>query len=260
MTALTDHPSSEFVKILYIGESGSGKTGSLVSLVKAGYSLRILDMDNGLDALRNFIKKECPERMSSVDYETRRDKMKMTAAGPQPIPKAFVQATQLLNEWSDGTKPETWGANTIFVLDSLTHLGRAAYNWAKGMNPGVKDRRQLYGMAQAACEDIISMLCAEDFRCNVILISHIEQRQKKDGTLREQVTAIGEALGPKVPTYFNTFVLAESRAVGSSSKKEIKTIPTATLDLKNPAPFEVEKVLPLETGMATLFESLKAAQ
>lgn len=260
MVSLRSHPSAEFVKLLYIGNSGSGKTGSLVSLVKAGYKLRILDMDNGLDALRNYVFSECPDKIDLIDYETRRDKMRMTAAGPKPIPKAFVQATQLLNEWSDGTKPEEWGAETIFVLDSLTHLGRAALNWASGMNPTAKDRRQIYGLAQAAVEDIISMLCSEDFRCNVILISHIEQRTKKDGTWAEQVTAIGEALGPKVPTYFNTFILAESRAVGTTAKREIKTIPTTTLDLKNPAPLKVEKVLPLETGMATLFKSLKAAQ
>ena len=35
------------IKLLYIGDSGSGKTGSLASLVKDGYKIRILDYDSG---------------------------------------------------------------------------------------------------------------------------------------------------------------------------------------------------------------------
>mgnify|MGYP001496439716 CR=1 FL=1 len=49
MTSLADHHASSLVKMLYIGDSGTGKTGSLVSLVDAGYKVHVLDMDNGLD-------------------------------------------------------------------------------------------------------------------------------------------------------------------------------------------------------------------
>ena len=44
MPKLSDHQSNDFTKLLLIGDAKSGKTGSLVSLVKAGYKLRILDM------------------------------------------------------------------------------------------------------------------------------------------------------------------------------------------------------------------------
>ena len=55
MPSLANHQSNEFTKLLIEGDSGSGKTGALASLVKAGYKLRILDMDNGLDALKQTI-------------------------------------------------------------------------------------------------------------------------------------------------------------------------------------------------------------
>ena len=48
MPTLDTHQSSEFTKLLYLGDSGSGKTGSLVSLLKAGYKIKVLDLDNGV--------------------------------------------------------------------------------------------------------------------------------------------------------------------------------------------------------------------
>ena len=47
----SEHKSRKYVKLLYLGDSGTGKTGSLVSLVQAGYKLRVIDLDDGLDAL-----------------------------------------------------------------------------------------------------------------------------------------------------------------------------------------------------------------
>ena len=49
MPNLSKHQSSEFTKLLLMGDSKSGKTGALASLVLAGYKLRILDFDNGLE-------------------------------------------------------------------------------------------------------------------------------------------------------------------------------------------------------------------
>ena len=56
MPALSDHQSSQTTKMLFIGDSGSGKTGALASLAAAGYNLRILDVDNGVDILANLLR------------------------------------------------------------------------------------------------------------------------------------------------------------------------------------------------------------
>ena len=119
---------------MWIGHSGAGKTGGLTSLVKAGYKLRILDLDNGLDALVNHIKAECPDKLASVDYETVRDGIKGSTTGIKTTSKAFVKVASLLDKWSDGTIPSEWGPEYILVLDSLTALGRAAYAWAQALN------------------------------------------------------------------------------------------------------------------------------
>ena len=242
---------------MWIGHSGAGKTGGLTPLVKAGYKLRILDMDNGLDALVNHIKAECPDKLSSVDYETVRDIVKSSTTGPKVTSaRAFVKAASLMDKWSDGSIPSEWGPEYIFVLDSLTALGRAAYSWAQSLNPTAKEKRQWYGEAQNGIEDLIALLTGESFRTNVIVISHVDLREQPDGSTKGFASSIGASLGPKLPRYFNTLVLSESVGSGKTIRRRIKTFPTALIDLKNPAPMKIEAEYPLETGMADLFRQL----
>src|SRR5688572_19656702 len=101
MPSLDQHQSNDFTKLLLIGDAKSGKTGSLVSLVKAGYKLRIIDMDNLLDILKYMVMEECPEQASNVEYRTIRDRRKMTAAGPmiEGTPKAYIEATKMIELW-----------------------------------------------------------------------------------------------------------------------------------------------------------------
>ena len=259
MPSLADHHSGKFTKLLYLGDSGTGKTGSLVSLMKAGYKLRVVDFDNGLDVLKEFGQKECPDKLANVDYETVRDPYKASPIGPvvSGVPRALVNSLKLLNKWPDETVPAEWGPEFILVMDSLTGLGKAAFEWAKGMNPGAKDPRQWYHQAQQAVDNVISLLTSEAFHANVIIIAHVQFVEQNDGSVRGYANTIGKALGPMIPTYFNTMVLAKTQGAGANVKRTIATVPTALIDLKNPAPFKVDKELPLETGLATLFEKLR---
>jgi hypothetical protein len=253
MPTLEEHQSSEYSKLIYIGDSGTGKTGSLVSLLADGYKFKILDMDNGLDSLVYYAREQCLDKLGNVEFETIRDEYTSGKVGPKikGSPKAFVAALDKLTEWSGIEDP-----NTIFVLDSGSAFGRAAFEWAKGMNPTAKDPRQWYFTAQQAFESTIAMLTGEQFRMNVILISHVNYKEVVEGTNKGYVNAIGSALGPTIAKYFNTLILAESSGSGSNVRRRIKTMPTGVIDLKVPTP-KVEKELPLETGLSTLFKTLK---
>ena len=258
MPSLSQHSSAEFVKVLYIGSSGVGKTGSLASLVP-DYDLRIIDMDNGLDALANIVKRDYPNRLASIEYETIRDKMKSSPMGPVTAgaPQAAVKAIKLMDKWTDGSEPASWGAEKILVLDSLTHFGRAAFAWARGMNPSAKEPRQWYKTAQDLVADMIGLLTSDDFRTNVIVCTHIDWRQDAQGMNRGFANSIGEALNDKLPSFFNTFLMAESRVMGKDIQRRIFTAPTNLIDLKNPAPWKLSGNYPLETGMADIFKVLK---
>lgn len=257
MPSAAEYTSSRFHKLLLIGNSGAGKTGALTSLVEAGYRVRILDLDQGLDALINHVKAKNPALLSQIDYMSFRDQVKMGPAGPMVVnPKALTKSLSALDKWEDGSEPRQWGDKTVFVLDSLTMLGRHALAWAKHANPSFKDPRLWYGPAQGVIEDTIANLTSEDFQCNVIVISHIDLREQKDGTVKGFAMAVGEALGPKIPIYFNTVVLSEPTGTGMNVKRKLKTLPTTVLDLKNPAPMKMLAEYPIETGLADIFKAL----
>lgn len=260
MPSASAYSKSPFVKLLLVGNSGAGKTGALTSLVEAGYKLRIIDMDTGLDALINHVSAKDPKLLEAIQYQSFRDRMKATSAGTKTDgpPKAYVHALQALETWPDDkTDPATWGNDTILVLDSLTNAGRAAFLWAKAMNPSSKDPRQWYKAAQDLIEDMIANLTSDSFATNVIVISHVDLVETQIG-IKGYASSIGKALGPKLPRFFNTMILSEVSGSGEKVRRRLKTVPTAFLDLKNPAPMRIESEYDISDGMAKIVKALKS--
>lgn len=268
MPSLANHQSNSYTKLLVEGDSGSGKTGALTSLVAAGYKLRILDFDNGLDTLKQFIEHQCPDKLDNVEFRTIIDKRKSSALGPviDGSPKAFIDATKMLDRWKykdesgaeiDYGIPSEWGPDTILVVDSLTRMSDAAFDWRLSLvvNTGKYDMRAVYGDAQDAIESTLALFQSNNFQTNVIVISHIRYMERADGLTKGYPKSVGSALSPNIPTYFNSVAQFETSAGG---KRTLKTQATALLDLKNPAPFSMAKEYPIDTGLADFFGVLRA--
>lgn len=258
MTSLTEHQSTKTIKLLLMGDSGAGKTGALTSLVNAGYELLIVDMDNGLDALVQFIRKVCPDKLSRVQFETCTDTFRASPSGPvlDGPPKSFSRAIELLEKWSDGRKtPDLEG--TIVVLDSLTFFSRAALRYAKFMNSGPKvDGRMIYFHAQSYITGVLEFLRSSNFKPHTIVISHIDYEANDVGLFKGFPRSVGRALNDDIPAYFNSALLVE--CTGVPPRRLIRTAPTNLVLLKNPAPFKIPAELPLETGLADFFAAVKS--
>lgn len=268
MPALSDHQSNEYTKLLLIGDAKSGKTGSLVSLVKAGYKLRILDLDNLLDILKYCIQEQCPSMIGNVEFRTIRDKRKMTQTGPviDGSPKAFIEAIKMLDHWkykaADGTEvdlgiPAKWGGDCILVIDSLSRLCDACYDWREPLTPrgksGEYDNRATYGDAQDAIETILATLTSGTFETNVIVMAHVTYQLQLDGTPKGFPQGVGQKLSPKIPQYFPSVVLYTNQG----GKRTLQTNSTPLIDLANPKPFAMAKSYPIETGLAEFFAVLR---
>ena len=254
MPSLADHEKSRFVKLLFVGNSGAGKTGALASLVEAGYDLRIADFDSGLDALI-FHLKEKKLDLSKVNFMSFRDKVKMGSTGTKldGPPRAYPGVLAALDEWEDGSAPADWGEDTVFVLDSLTNVGRAAFWWAKHTNPTTREPRQWYSTGQDLLMDLLANLTSEDFKAHVIVISHLVMAQDTSGMMKQFASSLGKAKGPLIPAFFNTMLLSEV----TKGQRTIHTVPTKMLDLKNPAPSIVSASYPMESGLAEIFKVLR---
>jgi hypothetical protein len=268
MPSLANHQSNTLTKLLLIGEAMSGKTGSLVSLVKAGYRLRIQDYDNKLDVLKYYVQNECPEMLENIEYVSLRDRRKTTPAGSviDGKPKAFVEGMKLLDHWrykdDGGTdvdlgKPSEWGPDCILVIDSLSRLCDAAFDFREPLVPvgksGERDMRAVYGDAQDAVEMLLATLTSSNFGTNVIVIAHVQYMELGDGTTKGFPQGVGQKLSPKIPQYFPSAVLYTNKG----GKRTIQTNSTPLIDLANPAPFKMEKSYPIETGLADFFQVLR---
>lgn len=262
MPKASEHSSSSIQKLLYIGDSGTGKTTSLFSLLQAGYKLRIYDFDNLLSPLISITRGKAPELLDNIEFMSFRDEITTTAQGPiVPSPKAFTDGLKAFNKWEDGTIPKEWGADYIVVVDSLTTLSRAGYFWGRGMQGGNTfaegvpmkgyDGRATYHTAQQAVMNVIAYLTSDWFRCNVIVIAHIKYYEQ-DGATKGFPVTVGTAIGPEVPTYFPTIALATK----NGARRVIRTRSTNMIDLKNPRSFDKDfaEELPMDTGLAEYFE------
>lgn len=248
------------VRAIYIGDSGSGKTGSLISLLQAGYSIRMLDLDNNADSLLQLCLHHDPALLDKLDIISPRDDFRASMTAGVEVsgrPKAFVDTLKALEKWDDGTSLKEWDDKTVFVLDTLTAFGRAAFHWAKGMNPTSKDPRQWYGAAQEVINTTLQLLTADTIPCHVLVLSHVSLIERSDGSMKGYPTAIGKALGPTIASFFPTFLMAETKTLGSRTTRTISTAPSSMFDLKNPTPFKMENSYPLETGLASIFEILR---
>lgn len=258
MPSLADHQSNSFTKLLLTGDSGSGKSGALASLVGAGYKLRILDMDNGLDPLKAYVMHSFPSGINNVEYRTLRDDYTIGAKGPKVTKaSAFVAAMKMMDLWkyddTDLGKPSEWGPDCILVLDSLSFFSDAAFDWAESMNPGAKDPRQWFYSAQQAVESALALLTSASFATNVIVSAHVRYSTGDDGRNKGYPNAIGSALGPTIPRYFNHWAQCENKA----GKRTIQTSATNMFDLKNTKPFEMKASYDLSNGLAEFFAVLR---
>jgi len=268
MPSLGNHQSNSFTKLLLVGDAKSGKTGSLVSLVKAGYKLRILDLDNLLDILKYMIINQCPDKIDNVEFRTLRDKYKAGLAGAliDGKPKAWVDALKMCDNWKytdeegneiDYGKPSEWGPDTILVVDSLSRLCDAAYDFHECIAPkgksGEADGRAIYGNAQDDVEKFIAMLTSKSMQTNVIVIAHVTYQEQPDGTVKGFPQGVGQKLSPKIPQYFPSVVLYSNKG----GKRTIQTASTPMMDLANPKPFAMSPSLPIETGLADFFSTLR---
>jgi hypothetical protein len=296
MPLITSHQSLTSTKLLLIGDSSSGKTGALASLAAAGYRLRIIDLDNGLDILKSYLTdpkspyvKANPECAKNVHFVTAVDPMRNVAGKLFPSKSiAWAKAIGMLAEWKEtepnGTvtslgKITEWTDQDILVIDSLTRLSDAALNYHLSLNAGLGQDRSGYegqrdiGAAQKYIRSLLEMLSDPSIKCNVIVSSHItfvseggvkpapDAKGSVESPGQGYPSAIGRALSPHIPRYFNSMLIAKIEGSGNGARRRIYTSPqmvgTQSVGAKSSAPLNVAPFYPLESGLADYFKAVR---
>lgn len=278
MPDLSDIEAARTVKMLFLGNSGAGKTGALASLASEGYNLRILDFDNGLPILRDLLLnaekfKYTHDAITRVKSLTLTDKKrtqdgKVFAAEASAWPRTLATLTRWKNDKEDLGPLTSWGEQDVLVIDTLSGLCDIVYNFVLAMNgklieqPRGNAQRRLVWHAQDLVEDLLAMLASTEIKCNVIVSSHVKYVDKI-GSVRENEeqiipkegfpNALGGSLSPRIPRAFNHSLLAEK--IGLSHFILTKT--AGNINLKTAAPSVAKDQYKLETGLAEYFKAVR---
>jgi hypothetical protein len=273
MPPLSAHQSAQTLKLLFVGESGAGKTGALASLASDGYNLRILDLDNGLDVLANILsdskspyKKDATSR---VLFRTLTEKMKNNNGKMLPASaKVWPDTIEMLSNWKEPGETASlgpvasWTPNEILVIDSLSMLSDAALSFVCALNGrlGSRPHQSDWGEGQSLIQGLLQMLYSDSIKCHVIVLCHIKYIETENGPTRGYPNTLGKALPPVVGRYFNNTLMAQTRGTGQSQKRVILTNTSGIVELKNSAPLRVLREYPLETGLADYFKATLGAK
>lgn len=202
------------VKTIIIGESGDGKTGALMSLIAAGYNVRILDTDNGnltlkgllhpnysyldyikskgidLDQTTSFIPISTEMGMRTITHKFGNQTHTETILAPKNA-RAWGRIISQLENWKDGEKSyghiSTWDNNCVLVFDSFTTISRQAYYYNQEQNSrlGASETGYSHGLdvggAQSQLRRLLEMIYGDDIKCNIVFICHINKIDDSQG-------------------------------------------------------------------------------
>jgi hypothetical protein len=299
MPSFLDYPASPSTKLIYLGHSGAGKTGSLVSLATAGYRVRLLDLDNKAEILRDYLfnnspkniySKERPSLWTAEQARTRASRLSFVTCtesfnilGVKAVPRgdSWQKINQHLNDWRDGDdKPgnlSKWLPTDVLVIDSFSRLCEAAMNFQLSLNNRLATGPRVgatsdndYTAAYRLITDFLQLLKSSEIKCNVILICHIVFMEEPSGNSRQNTvtrTAKGfpqvfgrSMISPTVTQYFSHAIRAKSAGSEPAVKRTIVTNNDENVELINTAPLRVPREYALETGLAEYFRDIRSTQ
>lgn len=235
MPSLADIKSISPIKAIIAAESGTGKTGLLWSLATAGFKLKIYDCDRGSQILASLLKSD-PKALARVEVNLFTDKLKGGTTGfaksDDKEKSAWARFLDALNKWPDdpNSGPQTWGTDTVMVVDSLTLLGQHALRHAMKLNSraGKKPEWTDYGDAQAQLQSMFAMLYSDYVNCHILYLTHVSKETDKDGNFMGAFpSSIGKALNGVIPRYVNNTLTMKIVGMGAGSKRYLCTQPTS---------------------------------
>ena len=251
MASIKDHISTDVTKLLLVGDSGSGKTASLAALANAGYNLRILDYDDGLAILPEFLNSDA---VSRVSYVTLKD--------PIGRADAFRKGVNLISNWKDKEEEfgsvSKWTSKDVLVIDSLTLMGEAALRGALVFNnkkPTDQASQPEWGTAMRDVQHIIQYLTGSEVPCNVVVTTHMQYMEGDMGVSKAYPTSVGSKLSTKIGRYFNCVCRIDTRSSSKGVERTLRTVSDHRMDLKVTAPKLIEPNTVLD--LAKLFDSIQ---
>jgi len=209
-------------KIILLGDSGTGKTYSIKTILDAGLTPFIIFTEPGMETLGSTLDKchykYIPPAQGSWDSLMATAKMvnvlpydgiaKMVDANKSKY-NEFLKVIEQCNDFVDQHGEHfgdvmSWDTDRVLVIDSLSGLNDMASNLVVGGKPvkGMQD----WQVAQNMLKKLIDKLCT-GCHCSLVLMAHIaRETDETTGGTRLYVSTLGKALAPDLPAYFSDVI------------------------------------------------------
>lgn len=214
-------------KVMLIGDSGTGKTYCLRTLIDAGLFPICLFTENSFDVLGDVPKEkmawqyvspytedlsaliEMSQRIGTMTFEAITKAHDNKRFNNSPWMKMLTALMDFKDERTGRSfgNIATWGTDKVFVIDSLSGLTAASRQNVAGNRPALSPPD--YGLAQRQIEGLINQICTA-FRCHFVLTAHAERELDPVlGGQKIMASTIGKALAPVLPRYFTDNILTK---------------------------------------------------
>lgn len=222
-------PFSPGFKTLLLGESGSGKTYSLRTLVDAGLEVFIILTENGMRSINDvtceqglhykYLPPAAPNlstmktSASRINQASDLEALTRVKDWDKTKYQQFIQFLSTLERFQcdrcgkDFGMVDDWGHDRALVIDSLSGLSIMAMDLATGSKP-VKSPAD-WGTSMDNLERMILRLCM-GVRVHVVLTGHLErEKDEVTGGIKLMASTLGQKLAPKLPRYFDDVIMAQ---------------------------------------------------
>lgn len=278
MPTFENYKATQLIKMLYPGDTGDGKTGSVCSLVAGGYNVRILDLDKGVDIISGYLNnpdsiynranpplwtaEQVKDNLKRISFVPITETVTVKQGTPIPKGDAWQKISNQLDNWVDGERKfgniGTWTDRDVLMVDGLSRMSKAALNFQLSIGGRLMSGPEQgdWYKAQNLVERMLELLTSDAVKCHVILTCHVAFIENDMGITKGYPQTIGRALSPKVGQSFNHAILAKSQGQNQAKRHFIVTNTSGMISLKNTSPLLVKAEYPLETGLLEYFKAV----
>lgn len=214
------------LKVLLMGDAGTGKTHSLRTLVDSGLEVFALFTEPGMDVVADIPSSKLHWNYvspSTVSWGALRDSAHkintMAFKTLAELPHVnrgehaeFLQVLKVLDDFIDQRtgishgSTQAFGPDKVLWLDSWSGLSVMAMNLIAGSKP-VKHVGD-YGVAMDNLENVAEKL-TNDLKCHVVVVGHMgRERDEMTGGTSMMLETLGSKLAPKLPKLFTDVINA----------------------------------------------------
>ncbi len=233
---MTDTYTIPGLKVLLLGPTGTGKTHSIASFIKAGITPFVIFTEPGMSTLSKVMveQKIDPDKvhwhyiapagqdwkaMIKMSENLNRMSFDMITKMQDPNKNQCTQWIEVLRTCEDFVDDRTgesfgnvsdWGTDRALVIDSLSGLNDMAMALIVGLRPtrSMPD----WMVAQNNLISFLNKICTDTY-CHFVLTGHLERETDEvSGGITLMASTLGKKLAPKLPRYFDEVVMSKHTA------------------------------------------------